>query len=170
MKPIHFLLLLLLTVPCKSQENNLITTFNLKELPKISPVKLSDLGFVDIEYIPLETIEQSLISGIDPVFFNDYSINKIIPGDSYFIIKNGARVLKFREDGSLIASIGNIGRGPDEINQIEDLDIDKTNQNIYMVSGWQKKFFIYSPTGEFIKSFNVPFYVREFNFRSEKAA
>lgn len=143
---------------------NQIFTFNLTKLPDLSNVKLSDLGFVDIEYIPLETKEQSLISDIDLVFFNDYSINKIIPGDGYIIIKNGNRVLKFREDGTFFASIGKIGRGPDEINQIEDLDIDKENQNIYMVSGWQKKFYVYSPTGEFIKTFNVPFYVREFRF------
>ena len=145
-----------------------IKAFSLSELPKLSNVKLSDLGFVDIEYIPLETKEQSLISDIDLVFFNDYSINKIIPGDGYIIIKNGKRVLKFIEDGSFIASIGKIGRGPDEINQIEDLDVDKENQNIYMVSGWQKKFCVYSPTGEFIKTFNVPFYIREFRFFGDK--
>jgi hypothetical protein len=168
MKPTHLFLMILITLSCKSQDNNKIITFNLKELPKITSVKLSDLGFVDIEYIPLETKEQSLISRIDLVFFNDYSINKIIPGDGYFIIKNGERVLKFSEDGSFIASIGKIGRGPNEISQIEDVEIDKTNQNIYMVSGWQKKFCLYSPSGEFIKTFNVPFYVREFRFFEDK--
>ncbi len=145
-----------------------IKAFDLTKLPKTSNVKLSDLGFVDIEYIPLETSTQSLISGIDLVFFNEYSINKIIPGDGYFIVKNGERVLKFRDNGSFIASIGKIGRGPNELNQIEDLDIDKENQNIYMVSGWQKKFCQYSPNGEFIKTFNVPFYVREFKFFEDK--
>jgi hypothetical protein len=145
-----------------------IQTFDLAKLPKQSTVKLSDLGFADIEYIPLETSTQSLISGIDLVFFNEYSINKIISGDGYFIIKNGERVLKFKDNGSFIASIGKIGRGPNELNHIEDLDIDKENQNIYMVSGWQKKFCQYSPNGEFIKTFNVPFYVREFKFYEDK--
>ena len=62
MKPIHLFLLILVTISCKSQDNNHIITFNLKDLPKISEVKLSDLGFEDIEYIPLETNEQCIIS------------------------------------------------------------------------------------------------------------
>ena len=63
-----------------------------------------------------------------------------------------------------MAIIGKTGRGPGEINQIEDLDIDKETQIVYMVSGWQQKFYVYSPNGEFIRSFNVPSYVREFRF------
>lgn len=147
---------------------NPIKTFDLAKLPEQPTVKLSDLGFADIEYIPLETRTQSLISEINLVFFNEYSINKIISGDGYFIIKNGERVLKFKDNGSFIASIGKIGRGPDELNNIEDLDIDKEDQNIYIVSGWQKKFFQYSPNGEFIRTFKVPYYVREFKFYEDK--
>ena len=141
-----------------------IKTFDLTNPPKSNVAKLSDLGFVDIEYIPLETKEQSLISGINLVYFTDYSMNKIIPRDGYYIIKNKGRVLKFREDGSFIASIGKLGRGPGEIVQIEDLEIDEENQNVFMVSGWQKKFCLYSPDGEFVNTFNVPFYIREFRF------
>lgn len=143
---------------------NLITTYDLALLPKPSMIKLSDLGCIDIKYIPLESKDQCLITAIDLVFFNDYSINKLIPGDGYFLLKNGNNVLKFSEDGKFISSIGNIGRGPEEITNIDDLDIDKENQNIYLVSGWQKKFCIYSPNGQFIRSFSVPFYIREFRF------
>ena len=166
-KSILILLVLMnfsLIVDCQ----NVIKTFNLSRLPGQSEVKLSDVGFAEIDYIPLETKEQSLISKIDLVFFNDYSINKIVFGNGYFIIKNGSRVLKFREDGTFVAVIGKTGRGPGEINQIEDLDIDKETQNVYMVSGWQKKFYVYSPYGEYIKTFNVPSYVREFRFFEDK--
>jgi hypothetical protein len=55
MKTIHLFLLIIVAISCKSQDNNKIITFNLKDLPKISEVKLSDLGFEDIEYILLET-------------------------------------------------------------------------------------------------------------------
>ena len=37
-----------------------------------------------------------------------------------------------------------------------------------MVSGWQKRFYQYSPSGEFIKTHNVPFYIREFRFIKDK--
>jgi hypothetical protein len=166
-KSILILLVLMnfsLIVDCQ----NVIKTFNLSRLPGQSEVKLSDVGFAEIDYIPLETKEQSLISKIDLVFFNDYSINKIVFGNGYFIIKNGSRVLKFREDGTFVAVIGKTGRGPGEINQIEDLDIDKETQNVYMVSGWQKKFYVYSPIGVYIRTFNVPSYVREFRFFEDK--
>ena len=52
----------LLIISCQSansKDKSQIRTFDLKELPKISEIKLSDLGFVDIEYIPLKTNDQS---------------------------------------------------------------------------------------------------------------
>jgi len=167
---IILLLVLKLSVSCfyACYAQDLIKTFNLTKLPEPSAVKLSDLGFVDIEYIPLETKEESLISEINTVFYNEWSINKILSGDGYFVIKNGKRVLKFKENGLFVTNIGRIGRGPDEINNIEDLDIDRDNQNIYMVSGWQKKFFLFSLNGELLKTYNVPFYIREFRFVGDK--
>ena len=152
-----------------SHDNNIdaqnqIKTFDLTNPPKSGIVKLSDLGFVDIEYIPLETNGQSLISGINLVYFTDYSMNKIISGDGYYLIQNRGKILKFREDGTFITNIGKAGRGPGEFNQIEDTGIEKENQITYVVSGFQKKFFLYSPGGVFIKTFNVKSYIREFRF------
>ena len=167
-KPQILIIILLISYVYVVDGQDGIKTFNLTKLSSPSTVRLSDLGFAEIDYIPLETKEQSLISKIDLVFFNDYSINKIVFGNGYFIIKNGSRVLKFREDGKFVAVIGKTGRGPGEINQIEDLDIDKETQNVYMVSGWQKKFYVYSPYGEYIKTFNVLSYVREFRFFEDK--
>lgn len=145
-----------------------IKTFNLTKLSAPSAVRLSDLGFAEIDYIPLETKEQSLISDINLTSYTDFSINKIIPGDGCYIIKNGDKVFKFRENGTFAANIGKVGRGPGEIDQIEDLDIDKENQNVYMVSGWKRKFYVYSPYGEFIRTFNVPSYVCDFRFFEDK--
>lgn len=168
MKALRIILILSLVVLIHKgaycQSENPLASYDLKDLPKITKVMLSDLGFIDIEYIPLESKEQSLITEIDLVFFNDYSINKLIPGDGYFLLKNGNNVFKFSENGKFISRIGIIGRGPQEITNIEDLDIDKENQNIYLLSGWQKKFCVYSPNGQFIRSFKVPFYIREFRF------
>lgn len=65
---LKFLVFSLIVVSCQNsviREREKIKTFNLKELPKTTSVKLSDLGFEDIEYIPLETNEQSIISGIN---------------------------------------------------------------------------------------------------------
>jgi len=61
------LLLPLFMISCQHANNTYesqIKHFDIKELPKITDIKLSDLGFVDIEYIPLETNENSVISKI----------------------------------------------------------------------------------------------------------
>lgn len=146
MKPIHLFLLILVTISCKSQDDNKIITFNLKELPKVTSVKLSDLGFVNIEYLPLETNEQCMIP----------RINDIIFGNDYFLIHFFSKIYKFRSDGSFEAKIGIEGRGPNEFTVVHDLDIDKKNQKIYLVSGWQKKFYVYSENGKFIRTFQCP--------------
>ena len=63
-----FLTLLTIGYGCKNIKyvnDSDIVTFDLKELPEISSLKLSDLGFDDIEYIPLETNEQCMLLGTD---------------------------------------------------------------------------------------------------------
>ena len=167
-KPKILIIILLISYVYVVDGQDGIKTFNLTKLSSPSTVRLSDLGFAEVNYIPLETKEQCLISDINLTSYTDFSINKIIPGDGYYIIKNGDKVFKFRDNGTFAANIGKIGRGPGEIDQIEDLDIDKENQNVYMVSGWQRKFYVYSLYGEFIRTFNVPSYVCDFRFFEDK--
>ena len=54
---------------------NDVLTFDLKEMPKQTTLKLTDLGATDIQYIPLETNEQCLI----------LRIQKIIKSNNLFI-------------------------------------------------------------------------------------
>lgn len=137
-----------------NQEKNQIVTFDIKELSKITSIKLSDLGFVDIVYIPLETNENSIIQ----------RVNEINVGNEFFLIKYLDRILKFKFNGSFVTKIGTEGRGPNEFIGAIDLDIDKINQNIYLVSGSQKKFYVYTENGEFIKSFQSPLNTTDFRF------
>jgi hypothetical protein len=162
----NILIIFLIVISCHNTINaqDLVKTFNLTKLPKLSTVKLSDLGFVDIEYIPLETTTQSLVSGIDNIFFHDYKMNKILSGNDYFLIKNGNKILKFKVDGSFIRTIGTVGRGPDELDNIDDVVLNKKNQNIFLVSSRQKKICHYSPGGELIKVLSIPFFIYEFSF------
>ena len=109
---------------------------------------------MDIEYIPLETTEQSLIkSMINLGLFG----GKLLAGNNYFIIKMFNSILKFRNDGSFMTSIGTVGRGPDEFLVAHDVEIDGEG-NIYIVDGWEKKIFIYSENGGFIKTVAFPLY------------
>ncbi|MDO9580008.1 MAG: 6-bladed beta-propeller [Bacteroidales bacterium] len=137
-----------------NKDRDKIVTFDLKKLPKVSTVRLSELGFVDIEYIPLETTEQSLIHRN----FNMSNLgDRIIFGDKSFILKQANSILKFKNDGSFIAKIGTVGRGPDEFQVCNDMEVDEKGQ-IYIVDAWKKKFFVYSGSGEFIKTITFPLY------------
>jgi hypothetical protein len=123
-----------------------IVTFDLQKLPDVGHVKLSELGFEDITYIPLQTTPASIIS----------RINEIKTGNGFFLIKFFNTILEFKEDGSFIAKIGSEGRGPTEFTVAHDLDIDKKNRFIYLVSAWQKKFIVYSESGKFLRIFPCP--------------
>jgi hypothetical protein len=128
------------------KDESRIKTFDLKVLPKISNVKLSDLGFTEVEYIPLETNEKSV--------FNRITDLKV--GNGFFLVQYYTTLLKFNSNGSFIAKIGTEGRGPNEFTVVHDLDIDKKNQKIYLVSAWQRKINVYSENGKFIRTFRCP--------------
>jgi hypothetical protein len=151
---IKMLIISLFIISCQraNKDKSQIRTFDLKELPKISEIKLSDLGFVDIEYIPLETNEQSVMGRFGVRVVTD----RFIVGNSFYIIKQFNTIVKFWDDGSFVTRIGTTGRGPDEFQVAHDIDIYKENQRLYLVSGWQEKFNVYSETGEFVKTFKIP--------------
>ena len=147
----------LLVIGCQNvniRDKNQLVTFNLKELPKITTVKLSDLGFVDIEYIPLETNEQCLIQNtINLGSFSD----KLIVNESSFIIRHYNTILKFKDNGTFVAKIGTEGRGPNEFQACHDVETNEKGEKIFIVDGFKKKLFIYAGNGDFIKTVNFPF-------------
>lgn len=142
------------------EESDQIKIFNIEELPKVSSVKLSDLGFADIEYIPLETNEHSIISGTNDIITG----NKLIVGPGFYLVKYFKTILEFQTDGSFVTRIGTVGRGPKEFLVPHDVKVDEKTHNIYVLAGWQKKFFIYSETGELIRTFQIPFVSQVFSF------
>jgi hypothetical protein len=162
-----FLTISLVAICCRntnSKDENQLKTFNLKELPKTTTVKLSDLGFVDIEYIPLETNEQSIISGTDDLITR----NKLVIGDRNYIMHRFTTILEFKTDGRFITRIGTKGRGPEEFTAAHDVNINETNQDIYLLARWQKKFFVYTENGKLIRTFQIPFSPSEFHFIGDK--
>jgi hypothetical protein len=156
------LLFSLLIISCQNSNNSIkdeLPTFDITQKPSITDVKLSDLGFVDIEYITLEKNEQCIIPGI-----NRGSMDGIVAGDNYFLTYILTKIYMFRYDGSFVTSIGTQGRGPNEFLVFHDIEIDPKSQEIYLVSGWQKKFFVYSESGEIIRTFTSPLNTSDFKF------
>ena len=146
---INIVIFYLFAIGCQNSNTNTefnFKSFELKESPKTTGLSLSELEFKVIEYIPLESNDLCLIK----------SINEIRFGESFFLIKSFNNVLKFNIDGTFSSKIGTIGRGPNEYTDVMDIDINKENQDIYLVSTWQKKFIAYSKEGDFIRAFHCP--------------
>lgn len=153
-------LTLIIGASCQNSNRNTdqLIKFDLKELPKTTQIKLSDLGCIDIKYLPLETNELCMIPGI-----NDIRIGK-----DYFIIHCFTKIYKFKSDGSFVTKIGTEGRGPNEFTVVHDIDIDRKNQNIYLADGWQKRFYVYSESGQIIRTFKTPLFGSiEFRFTDD---
>lgn len=142
-------LVLFIMLGCNNNESSNIKSFNLEELPEITSPKLSDFGFIDIEYIPLETNQRSQLSYIYNIEF----------GDDFFIpYRFGPfSVSVFDTIGNLINNFVTIGRGPNEMRSVDDVKIDKRTQQIYVSSGSSWNFNVYSETGEFLRKFEIPF-------------
>jgi hypothetical protein len=132
--------------------DNQILSFDLNKLPEVKKVWLSDLGFEEIEYIPLMTNNHCVLEG---TFDCNLLGSKLMASKEFFLIKFFNSIVKFGNDGSFVAKIGTFGRGPDELQTCHDIESDEDG-NLYLVDGWKEKIFIYSPDGEFLRSVKIP--------------
>jgi hypothetical protein len=123
-------------------------------------IRLSDL-ISDVEYIPLETNVQSLIS--------DIAIIRIT--DSLLFIKNRTppSLRAFDYNGNFIAKIGTEGKGPTEINAFRTFCIDEKNRNVLILNRYPQKIIIFSYDGTFINSqlYDENTYMRDIDFFSD---
>lgn len=133
---------LILSIPTECQPLKI----DLRKLPNKVAVKLSDLGAIDIKYVPLETKVQSIISNIKMIVFSE----------SYFLTHSYADINMFQYDGSFVTKIGSVGRGPNEFTTAHDIDINSQNESIYIVDGWLRKFLVYNKDGKLMRTFKSP--------------
>lgn len=158
---IIFLLLDLLLFGCNSknlqqeklsdiQSEDSFFTVNVPDLWKEKrEVFLSEIA-ESIEYIPLETSNESLVGNV-----LDVQLTK----DYIFIsqrIRDNRPLLQFDRAGNFIRQIGKIGRGPEEYVQMRGFSIDKDHKRIYVLASYNGTVHTYSFDGDYIKSFKFP--------------
>jgi hypothetical protein len=122
-----------------------LLTLDLKILPDISTVKLSEIGAIEVLYIPLETTPQNAISIIHKINFSN----------KYFVItdiSNQISLSMFRNDGSFVTKVGTVGRGPNEFTFISDVDINPINESIYIANVQHNNILVYNKNGVLIKT------------------
>jgi hypothetical protein len=167
---IRLFLFIILLFGCQVKDGteNGLKVFSLENAEKVDKLRFSDLGIKDIRYIPLETTEESVISSGDNLFFHDYTINKIIQAKNEIFFKNHDKIFRFKLTGEFEKVISPIGRGPTEVTKIFDFDIDINTNEIYILSGHQKKIKVYNKNGDFLREIDLPLLCRELDLYEDR--
>jgi len=148
---IYFIIPLLLVQPGCSSDNQKTET-GLKVIDvaggvgKSRQVNLSEIADT-IEYIPLETTPESLLSHppSDRILYEKNIL--------YFTQKNG-QIKLFNSKGEYISTFNRLGRGPQEYEQLGIIQIDNKSGNIIIKS--INKILEYSLNREFIRNIILP--------------
>jgi hypothetical protein len=142
--------LLLFVAACTSSNTTQNTSLNVIDvagsLNSERVVNISEIADT-VEYIPLETTNESVVGKIfnDRVFFER--------GVFYIALYNG-NITMFDEEGEFLNSFCRLGRGPEEYDQIYDIDVDHITGNIHVQS--VNKINEYSAKGDLITKIKLP--------------
>jgi hypothetical protein len=115
-------------------------------LNKAKLIPLSSIG-KEMEYIPLETTQSSLISKINQIFFSD----------SYIFISDFHKLFQFDRNGKFIRQVGANGRGPGEYINVSGFCIDKKKEKVYIIAWGIHTILEFDFNGKFIRSFDHAF-------------
>lgn len=119
----------------KTANTDSVLVIDLLLEPESKVTKLSEFA-EDVEYIPLQTTDSSLIGGV---------VNKIVTTDNSIYILNNNVILCFDIDGKFLFKLDKQGRGPEEYMYISDFDVSSDNKILTILST-DKKFQVYGIT------------------------
>ena len=149
-----FLIIFVFTLSCNSKKDNgekfhsLLkdSIFNIY-LDSSSLSKSYSLSLIadKIDYIPIETVSESLISNGVWVYYTD----------SIIFIKDRGRVLRFNNKGIYLSDLFRVGQGPSECFASCSV-LDVINERIFIYNNFNNKIDIYNYLGQQIKSFKDP--------------
>ena len=136
------ILFLFFTISCKNKKEIESKEFdyqlNFKELKYPDGQE----NIKDIDYIPLETTDSSLISSIDKIEFEN---------DKYYILdKTINSILIFNDKGKFEKKLNKIGKGPGEYITIFDFDVSKDSK-IWIYDNAKSKMIIYDHDFTFVE-------------------
>ena len=138
-------LLLIIFCSCDRKSNNeedntdSVLEIDLLSEPGSTVKKLSEFA-ENAEYIPLQTVESSLMGGF---------IRKIVTKGKRIYFTNGENIMCFDMEGKFLFKIDNRGRGPEEYTYIADFDVSFDNKILIILSSLNRKLLAYgiSDTG-----------------------
>jgi len=113
----------------------------------------------DIEYVPLETTEGSIINSIESAMVYQDKI--------YILDMFGKSILVFYKNGDFIKRIGKSGKGPREYIAPVAIDIDQVNQLLYILDDRASKFLIFDLQGNFVREEQVNYRLNDFEILND---
>ena len=149
-----FLSIILLTtlVACSnSSKQSIESDLPVIDLEKEYPVKRIDIHEIaDVEYIPLETTDESLLmSGYE----------KSISG-KYIVVsefRNGYNFYIFSREGKYLRTIDRQGQGPGEYINYTHFEVDFEKEELFILTGTvTPKIMVYGLDGKFLREFQLP--------------
>ncbi|MBW6480878.1 MAG: 6-bladed beta-propeller [Bacteroidales bacterium] len=115
-----------------------------RDIGNVRSVPLSTLG-KEVEYIPLETGEGSMLR----------RVANVIVCDSLLFVSDGSTLFLFGRSGEFIRQIGTSGRGPGEYNYVRNFNIDRNNQDIYILA--LPNVMVFGFDGKYRRSFSADY-------------
>lgn len=128
MKYYILLFISMFLIGCNSNEKGMANEFNHSSINlsdkviEVSQLPLSD-AVRKVEVVPLETTDESLLDEITMVEVTDESI---------FICSK--EILRFARNGKFLNKIGRKGEGPEEYTYINDIQIDESKGEVYVIT------------------------------------
>jgi len=114
-----------------------------QNLGKYQAVPLSQFA-TELEYIPLETNENCLLSVGE----------RLIVTSTHIFVWDGRVCCAFGRDGRFLNNIGSVGQGPGEYSRLIDFSMDEKNQSLYLQT--LRSLLEYSWDGVFRRSIPLP--------------
>ena len=126
----------------ENQEHNSIYSYaDLKEY-STTITRREDFLTLPLEYVELETTDNSLVGYVE----------RIVVNDSLIYIKSDGSLHLFERNGKFRNSIGRVGQGPKEVISIFDFAVDAENQEVYILDLQGQKINVYKNNNTFLRS------------------
>lgn len=142
-KYISLIVILFFMFSCNKSKKQNSQSMIIPILAEIVETSKDSQLFTGLEYITLESTDQSLFGKIDKL---------IVYNDRFYILDKTdmKKIFVFANDGKFIRKIGRFGEGPGEYSNIEDFTIDESTGNIIVLS-YPSRVMVYDEIGNFIR-------------------
>ena len=144
---ISLLFFLLLSCDGRRRKDSRVLDIITADLERRDNISVNDL-FSNIQLIPLETTQESLIRTITQIRFFE--------GRYYIHDYSRARIFVFDENGHFLSTLDKKGDGPGMYLNLTDFDIDTVRRNLVILCAVSNALFFFDLEGNFIEKKRLP--------------